>query len=101
MASSLGRLDLTEAMVDAGVDLSPAHINVGFISPLMPAVEFQNESMVRHLLDQGADINYQAKREGRHCNALRLTIKNKSESMVSLILQRGAKANARLNYAQV
>ena len=53
MASSLGRLDLTEAMVDAGVDLSPAHINVGFISPLMPAVEFQNESMVRYLLDKG------------------------------------------------
>ena len=60
LASSLGRLDLTKAMVDTGVDLSPAHINDGFISPLMPAVEFQNKSKVCHLLDQGADINYQA-----------------------------------------
>ena len=47
VASSLGRLDLTEVIVYAGVDLNPTQINVGFVSPLMPAVEFQNESMAR------------------------------------------------------
>lgn len=47
VASSLGSLDLTEAILYAGVDLNPTQINVEFISPLMPAVEFQNESMAR------------------------------------------------------
>ena len=89
--------DLFKPMIDAEAPVNPINAKAGHnkSSPLMIAVEDGNQWIVRCLLENGADVNYNFDTRGSIFNALRCAIETKSASMVSLLLAYGADVDAR------
>ena len=77
--------DLIKAMIGAGAPIKPTDAKARYMSPFMVAAKHQDQSAIRYLLGNSADVNYQAKYAGSNCNALICALERNSERMVSLL----------------
>jgi ankyrin repeat protein len=89
--ASLGALQLTDLLITNGANINERPPAGRFGNALQAAAWSGNESIVRLLLDRGADINAQG---GRCGNALQAAAYRGYESIAQLLLDRGADINA-------
>ncbi|WP_218130674.1 ankyrin repeat domain-containing protein [Sporomusa acidovorans] len=86
-----GKKDITELFIRAGMSPDSYRKNDGF-TPLHAAAAYGRTTIVRQLLDKGADINARDK-EGQ--TPLMKAVGNNHADVVTILLQRGANSSAR------
>ncbi|CUS10752.1 unnamed protein product, partial [Tuber aestivum] len=90
-SSLLNLVTACKLLVNRGVDTVNANAQGGYHSNALQAAAYQgNESVVRLLLEHGAEVNVQG---GNYGNALQAAAYQGNESVVRLLLKHGAEVN--------
>ena len=79
-------------LIDAGADVNYQIGNGEYL--LTMCVRYGKKDLAAFLLDRGADVNYQSGHRELQSSALRASITNYDEAMITFLSQRGADLNA-------